>query len=94
MGIIFDQILKKHPFQFKSYISLKDINLLKTSEATEIFWKDKFMQAKTPKLMQDSSDFDETWPKKEQTQDFKQQLPLRPMLIKKKNKISRHLEYS
>ena len=44
--------------------------------------------------MQDSSDFDETWPKKEQTQDFKQQLPLRPMLIKKKNKISRHLEYS
>ena len=43
--------------------------------------------------MQDSSNFDETWPKKEQTQDFKQQLPLRPMLIKKK-KISRHLEYS
>ena len=45
------------------------------------------MQGKTPKLMQDSSNFDETWPKKEQTQDFKQQLPLRPMLIKKKKDL-------
>ena len=29
--------------------------------------------------MQDSSNFDEKWPKKEQTQDFKCQLRSRPM---------------
>ena len=63
-------------------ILLKDINQLKTSEATEIFWKDKFMLAKTPKLMQDSGNFDATWQKKEQTQDFEHQLPSRPMFIK------------
>ena len=43
--------------------------------------------------MHDSSNFDETWPKKEQTQDFKHQLPSRLMFIKR-NKICRHLEYS
>ena len=37
------------------------------------------MQAKTPKFMQDSSNFDEKWPKKEQTQDLKHQLRSRPM---------------
>ena len=37
--------------------------------------------------MQDSSNFDETWPKKEQTQDFKHQLPSRPMFIKKKQDL-------
>ena len=40
------------------------------------------MQAKTPKFMQNPSNFDEKWPKKE-TQHFKHQLPSRLMFMKK-----------
>ena len=50
------------------------------------------MQAKTSRFMLDSSIYDEKWPKKEQTQDFKHQLSSRPMLMKQKHKIYRHVE--
>ena len=36
--------------------------------------------------MQDSSNFDETWPKKEQSQGFKHQLPSRLIFIKKETR--------
>ena len=32
--------------------------------------------------MQESGNFDEKWPRKEQTQDFKYQVPSRPLLMK------------
>ena len=45
-------------------ILFKDINQLKKSSATEVFWKGKFMYAKTIKFMQDSGNFDEKRPEK------------------------------
>ena len=47
-----------------------------------MFSRNKFIQAKTPKFMQNPSNFDEKWPKKE-TQHFKHQLPSRLMFMKK-----------
>ena len=39
-----------------------------------------------PKLMEDSSNFDQKWPKKEQTQGFKHQIPSRSIFIQKETR--------